>query len=534
MSSILNQTKTENKPKLTADIFTGIIEKITGIYVFLMIAVFPVFSTNLYYNLLKDRFYFFFYSTVAAAVLSLMVILVGLAGGALRKQKDGSRPLQEMFRLTLIDKCFLAFLFVVAVSTIISEWVFEAFWGNIGRLQGMLFYLIVGVSWFQVTKFFRFKTFYFYVFLVVGLFMAVWGITDYFGMDIFGWRADANDYWGMLVFTSTIGNVNSFTAVMALYFGACGIAAAEDKKKIYLLAGFVIFSMALIAGSSDNAVLSVLGFFALLPFFCFKKLSRLGSLCLLIASFCLALGLIGYFTSVWTKTPILIEWNWGILLKIANGKMKTCFICAAVFGLAGCFLLYKLKDESEDISRQLSIGWSIILLLVIAFIIYCLIDVNGEGKLSFLEPYRNYFLFTDSWGTNRGYAWRTSFEFFREFSFLKKLFGSGPETYGIFMAKNYYYEMLESLGAVFDSPHSEPIQYLFTMGILGFAAFYLTCALTFVRGLSAGGYATAFAYAAAAYLCASLINISVPITTPLFFITLELAASIPANDEKQV
>lgn len=532
MSNRLNQTKSSKNTALTADVFTGIIEKITGIYVFLMFAVFPLFTSDLYYNLLKDRFYFFFYATLITTVLALMVLLVGVAGGSLRKQKDGSRPLREIFYLTPADKCFLLFLLVVCISTLCSEWVYEAFWGNVGRLQGMLFFLTAGASWFLVTKFFRFKPFYFYVFLVVGLIVSIWGVTDYLGMDILGWRADADDFWSMLLFSSSIGNVNTLTAVLSLYFGAAGAATTEGGRKLLLLPAFFIFSLGLITGASDNAFLAVGAFFALLPFLCFKKLSRLGSYFLLAATFLLAMGITGYLTIAWTKTPVLNYGNWGILLKIANGHTKYCFAAAALFGALGAVLLWAFRDKEKDVCKKLSIFWGAFLVLTVVFVIYCIIDANGSGRLHFLEPYREYLYFTDTWGTNRGYAWRRSLEFFREFGLFKKLFGSGPETYGIFMAKNCYYEMIELMGVVFDSPHSEPIQYLFTTGILGFVFFYLTCIVSIVRSLGEGGYAAYFGYAAIAYLGASLINISVPISTPLFFMALELASSIQKTNEK--
>jgi len=537
MSNSLNGKKKNSAPRVSSEVFTDIVSRVTGIYVALMLAVFPLFATDMYYNVLNDKFYFFFYSTLAAAVITLVVLLIGIAGGALRKQKDGSRPLAAYFKLSVTDWILFAFLLVVAISTFASEWVYEAFWGNVGRLQGLFFFLIVLVAWFLVTRFFRFRPFYMDLFLAAGVLVCLWGVSDYFGMDIFGWRADAKDYWGMLAFTSSIGNVNTFTAVASLYFGASAVLCLGKKKLWFYLPVFFIASLAMIAGTSDNGFLAVLGVLGLLPFYVAGDRTMIPKYVFLFALFVLAMALIGAVSSVWTYAPLQNPWSWGVFLKVSNSAYKTLFAVAGLIALLAAGLWYAGKKTAVFTSGGYSaetarIVWGALCILAVLFVGYCVYDANTKAKLAFLEPVREYLVFNDRWGTNRGYAWRSTFEFFDQFSLFKKLFGSGPETYAIFMAKNYYYEMMDFMDAVFDSPHSEPLQYLFTTGILGFLCHYSLMVLSFLKGLKTGGYAAAFAFSVAAYLCASLINISVPISTPLFFLAAALALTVKKNEEQ--
>lgn len=536
MSNSLISKKNNTVKAASAEIFKDMISKVTGVYVALLLAVFPLFVTDMYYNVLNDKYYFFFYSTLITLIIVLMILFIGILGGALRKQKDGTRPLAEMFRLKTEDWVFLAFLFVVVVSTVTSEWLYEAFWGNIGRLQGMFFYLVVGVCWFLVTKFFRYRPFYMILFLTVGAFVCIWGITDYLGMDIFGWRADANDFDAMLAFTSSIGNLNTYSALVSLYFGVSAVMCLGKRKLWFFLPMYFVVVCGLITGSADNAFLAVCGVFGLLPFYVAGDRNRIPGFVLLVAIFLFAMACIGAVTAVWTHGPVLHRVHWGVFLKIGNAWYKKLFAAAAVLALAAAGLTVAGKKTRLFVSdgysvKKARIVWGVLCVLALLFIGYCIYDSNTACKLAFLEPVRSYLVFDDHWGTRRGYAWRATFEFFGEFNFFKKLFGSGPETYGIFMAKNYYYDMIEFMGTVFDSPHSEPLQYLFTTGILGFVSHYTLMVLAFLRGLKNEGHAAAFGYAVAAYACSSIINISVPITTPLFFLAAALALTVKKNEE---
>lgn len=534
MSNSLNSKKKSNSTAIPASVFTDLAARVVGIYVTLMLVVFPLFVTDMYYNVLNDKYYFFFYSTLAAFLISLMILFIGIAGGALRQQKDGTKPLAYLFKMKAEDWTILGFVAVVGISTLFSEWSYEAFWGNVGRLQGMFFFLIVLVAWFLVTRFFKYRPFHMYLFLAAGAIVCLWGVTDYFGMDLFGWRADADDYWGMLAFTSTIGNINTFTAQVTLYFGISAVMSLEKKNRWFFLLMFFISSLALIAGSSDNALLAVCGVFGLLPFYLAGDRKRIPGYVLLFGVFVLAMALIGAVSSVWTAYPLQNYWNWGVLLKVSNSEYSILFAVAAVLLLtaAGLFLLGKrtpFYTSGAYSPKTARIVWGGLCILVILAAGYCFYDANTAGKLAFPDSIRSYLVFNDRWGTNRGYAWRATVDFFGKFNIFKKLFGSGPETFTIFMAKNYYYEMLDFMDSIFDSPHSEPLQVLFTTGILGFIAYYSLMVIAIVKGMRKEGHAAAFAYAMVAYLCASLINISVPITTPLLFLMAALAVTVETN-----
>ena len=61
-----------------------------------------------------------------------------------------------------------------------------------------------------------------------------------------------------------------------------------------------------------------------------------------------------------------------------------------------------------------------------------------------------------------GYIWRIGIECYMKYSPLRKLFGSGPDTFGI-VTQSYYREMIERYYEIFDSAHNEYLQYLITI-----------------------------------------------------------------------
>lgn len=542
-----NQLKTKKQSAstahLAAEALQEIRQRIVGIYVFIMFAVFPLFIVDKYYNVLKEKFYFFFYATLVAAVIVALSGLVGLFGRAGRKKQQEKKPfLQKLSNgirnlwcsLSLTDKFFFAFLLVTCISTVFSEWPYQAFWGNMGRYQGLLFYLTVGVAYILVTRFYRYKKIHLYAFVIAGVLVSLWGITDYFALDLFGFHQTMGNKFDLLPFSSSIGNINTLTGLLALYMGAAAVLCIASDKWYLTFPAMFIFVAGMVGGTSDNAVLGVACVYALTPFFAFRTGKGIYRYIFMVAMLLLGMGVMGLLTVMDTATATLATYPWmvGVMVRLSRDFYKLLLIGAAVFLAAG-FLVKKLYcgDEENGTGPAVKI-WTVIFALGVLLAAGVFIMANTGHLPEALAPYEGILVFNEDWGTYRGYAWTRLFEFFGKFPFHKKLFGSGPETYSIFMAKNYYYEMQEVLGQIFDSPHSEPLQYLFTMGILGFVTYYGTVSAACVRGMKQGGTARVFAFAVVAATAASLVNISVPITTPLVFLSLAIAGSIKEDSEE--
>ena len=101
------------------------------------------------------------------------------------------------------------------------------------------------------------------------------------------------------------------------------------------------------------------------------------------------------------------------------------------------------------------------------------------------------------------------------------------------MLLHRYKEMRETTGMIYDSAHNELLQYLYTNGIIGLTAYLgqvIGAAAAAVKtGLAAekgegarepyyAAYIWAFGFAVVCYAAQSVVNINIPVVSPLLWI----------------
>lgn len=163
----------------------------------------------------------------------------------------------------------------------------------------------------------------------------------------------------------------------------------------------------------------------------------------------------------------------------------------------------------------------------VCFLIY---DANIAGNAAAYGKLGKYLVFNDAWGTNRGYIWRKSIEIFRDFPLIHKLFGYGPDTFGILTTTgDFWSEMLAAAnGQTFDNAHNEYLQYLVTVGALGLITYviFLAAAIRRMTVCLAKGngnkYIAGCLFAVLCYNAQALVNLNLPITAPLMWLLLSI------------
>lgn len=507
------------------------ISRLAAIYVLFLFIVFPLFVTDKYFNMLNDKFYLFW---VSCGVVVGTAIIIGLLYAFSGADKDHGRGIKAFFReflpvnwkkhLRLPDWFFASFMLVNILSTLLSEYPYEAFWGQYGRYHGLFMWIFYGALYILVSRFYKAKKWHMDVFLAVGVILCLWGITDYLGFDIFGWRAAIDDPIKRYDFSSSIGNVNSLTLIQALYLSVSAVLfIAEDTdttkgriRKLYYGAVIFIVSMAITMAASDNALLAIAALLYFLPFYAFKDRKGVISYIGVWALFLLALYATGTATAYIQEFnaenaaaggsfafDLLLEYKWGVLLDLANKQQELVTALIATIFFIGAFYyilsfsayrrLYGKRLDSKDYSFESYLSeptgytsriiWALLGIAVAAGVIYIFIDANTGGHAERYQAYENILIFNDRWGTNRGYNWRLLAGYFADFSLIKKLIGAGPETYGVYTSIYDYYNMLELVQETYDSPHNEVLQYLFSLGILGCLSYYMGVITVILTGI---------------------------------------------------
>lgn len=512
---------------------------IASIFVFVVIAIFPLFFHDFYYDISQAKYVFYYGSVILMIIIMLMTMVIYLHKDWNYYEWDNIKKLFQNMSIKSMRKCdwaMLVFVLASVISTFQSKFFYEAFWGNEGRFMGLFLILLYGISFFVITRFFNFKRWHLDAFLIAGMIACLIGILQYFYIDPLGFKKDIS-LGQYNVFASTFGNINTYTSYVALIVGAATAAFVIEenvvKRRWYLLA-VVISLLALITGVSDNAYLSMAAAFGLLPLYMFKDFKGIKKYMLLVTIL---------FTEFWTIDLVnqaIPERVLGInsLFNVIAGYryLEVIVIALWVITIALYFIDGRLdkkveKRKTSNIGRWLWLG---IITLVLLGIVYILYDVNIAGHEDKYGSLNAYLMFNDDWGSYRGYVWRISREIFNSFSPFQKLFGYGPDTFGIITVLNYYGDMATKYGVIFDSAHNEYLQYLITTGIIGLGA-YLMLLITSIAHMFYNSKKKmeliAIAFAVLCYGAQAVVNISVPIVSPIMLTLLMMGVAVGNKEE---
>lgn len=511
---------------------------IAGIFTLLLIAVLPLIYRDFYFDILTVK-YKFYYGTVilmALAMLLAAIIFLCIDGGSY--QWGAVKIIKEGFSwksLRKSDWAMIVFLLAVAISTLQSDYIYESFWGNEGRFMGMFLILLYGVSFFIIGHCLRFRQWYLDIFLVAGIVACIIGIMQFFKYDPIGFK-DFIDPKQYSFFTSTIGNINTYTSYVALISGMGVVLFAIERnyfRKAWYLIVVTISLFALITGISDNAYLALLALLGLLPLYLFNSLGGLKNYMLIVS---ILLSEFQIIDSIIQKYPDQVLKING-LFEVIAGYDKLPFLVAASWGI--CIVLFIADgwiSKKGTVKKENNIGrwiWLGVLAAAATVVVYILYDANIAGHADKYGALKKYLVFTDDWGTHRLYIWRIGMESYGEFPIHHKIFGFGPDTFGIITVQNYYDDMVSRYNEIFDSAHNEYLQYLITIGIAGLAAYLallFTSIMEMIRASKNRPVFMAIVFSIICYGAQAAVNISVPIVAPVMMTLLMVGVAAAGNE----
>ena len=425
---------------------------IVGIWICGMFTIFPLIYNNRYYDILQAK-----YGTVLVLtiiMISAMIMIYGFSSGFTNfLNKLEKKGFKDWFReeISFTDRCMMIYIIITVISTSLAyPYVKEAVLGNEGRYSGLILISLYVSIYFIVSRFFAFSKVYFTIFLSIAIPVCIFGYTDYFKMDILKFKRGLS-LEQQPVFTSTIGNINTYTAVIAFYIAVAGtlfittplkdekMGKGESIAKIifYYIIMFMSF-IAIAMGNSDNGYLSLGIFFALMPFVAFQTMEGVRRYVLTVFSYLVSIKIIALINAAYGDGVLGIS---GLYEFISNFKyLNLLIILFGVVAAALYIFAYTKRNEAYDnegLLKALKFGWIGILVLGFLATVYLAISVNGDLDAG-RERYgslANYFIFNDDWGTYRGYIWRAAIEEYMKKPVLHRICGTGPDTCGIDISK---------------------------------------------------------------------------------------------------
>lgn len=527
--------------------FSQIASTLMTIYVLFYLCIFPIATHDKYFDILDFRFKLYWIPTLIYGILFLVLGMFYFLsdkrsnGGALTvKLKENLKWSNLRTKLTKTDICFTALIFIMTLSVIFADYQYEALWGSRGRFNGLVLWIMFFIAYGLVTRFYHFKKWHLYAYLIAACLPEIWGITDFFLMDLFGFHVNTEPKY-IYTFVSSVGNINTYTNMVALHLGASAVLfVLSDTKRELLLTctTLVISSLAIVMGISDNGLLAAAAVFAFLPFAGWNARKN-------IARFFIALSI--FMTSVVITAQLTIgratmaDCDGGSVF-VTLGKTNAFLFFTIALWMFAIILSLRFRKEvmqavEEKTTRIARRIWFWLFLAGSLAVVAVFVDANTGKHPEIWNAYRNVLIFGDGWGTGRGFNWRLAWEFFtKDASLLQKIIGYGPDTYYIITMDRYKHAMRDAGYGIFDSAHNEYLEYLTTIGILGTLAYLGVLATSLRQMLKKPDDACAIAcgFAVLAYAVQSVVNIAIPLTTPIFMLLLYVGinSTQSSNTEK--
>ena len=525
---------------------------IVGLWLLAMFTIFPLVYNYYYYDILQTKFY----TVVILTVLMILALIVisGFGGGFKNFfDKLHSKGFSAWFKeeFDIWDICITVFMVMTVLSTLFAgQFIRQAVTGENGRYSGLFLISLYVAIYFILSRLFSFSKVYFTVFLAISIPICLFGYTDYFNMDILQFKENI-DAAQWPIFTSTIGNINTYTAVLAFYIAISGtlfITSPLDNGKnngesvgklifyyLIMLMNFIALAM----GTSDNGYLTLAAFFGLMPFVAFRSMEGVRRFVLTIFTYLLGIRIIKLINTVYSDKVLGISGLYDFISDFKYLDLVIVLLLIAV--IAMYFIAYKNKKNAKDneaLLKTLRYIWLGILVIVFLGLIFLGVKINSNVAEASAKygSLANYFVFNDSWGTFRGYIWRAAIEEYMKFPLLHKIVGSGPDTFGIYISLLRNEEMQSVTGQIFDATHNEYIQFLFTLGPIATVAYILGLIIPSVKALrtkvadlrdsSSLPYLYASAIAVICYATQAVVNLNLPVVTPLLWIFFGLTVAL--------
>lgn len=509
----------------TASFFQKAAYIITLCYSILLFCIFPLYSQNGYINILeaKTSFYIIFSSgyAVLCGLLLVLFFFQNKKNGFMKKGAWGIFS-PEFF----LYASALLFFLVLLCSTFLSENPVFTLNGTDGKLFGSGILFLCILTFFGFSCYFHMHSILLWGCLLSNSILFLLIILNRFRIDPLHMYdnilSDAiPDYLG------TIGQINVVSGYVCIFLPfIMGLFLYSKTLLSKILYGICVFLgiCAGICSNSDSFFLGLAGcllfyfWFAfssgntLLSFACIPVIGTASALCLRL------------WTNAAHKEAIWRTAQLTYLEKIPWMPVFLAFLFAA-------FFLYKKLPSEQELSSALwkrihhflfaCAGTALVLLIVFAFM------KNSTGT----ETSSNSFLFSDSWGTNRGYVWKRTIPLWRELSFREKLFGVGPGGFQQFFSV-YYMDSIERFGYYFIDAHNEFLQFLVTTGILGVIGYFgmfLSCIWHCRKHQSE--YATVIACVLLTYLLQGMVNNPLVFTTPYAFLFMGMEIALSRKEQ---
>ncbi len=507
---------------------------VANVFLLLMFTLFPLYICiyadsippflhfdNAFTSIRHDKYFLFLILTGLAVIVEFLLFATYSEKNKDEKKIENRHSLLDTFSFT--DWAVIAFVISGLISTLFSQYKETAFFGEPnGRNSGLLLFLFYAAAYFAVTRFFYYMEYVFAALAGAGIVVYLLSVLNGFYIDPLGTfnvlsESQAND------FISTIGNKNLLSSYICISLPIT-VAMSVYTKKIGLRILYLISSgfgfMSLMVSDSDSGILGFGLFTAIFLIVYSRKISGLKRYFLSLTVMLFSAKILRLFSLAMNDKYKEIGdlQQFFVFSKISYILLGFCFVITAV--------LYYIDNKKTDMMLPKAVPIALTALLV-AFVIGALATViyfSTVDTTTDLGEFEKLIRFNDKWGTHRGFMWIRSMWIFGDANIWQKLFGTGPDTF-FYPFSPYFSELSKYGDGSTNAAHNEYINYLITIGIFGlcsYLAFVGGALVRAIKSVSKNPVALVFSAGVICYSIQAIVNISQPITTPMFIICVAL------------
>ncbi|MCR4841982.1 MAG: O-antigen ligase family protein [Eubacterium sp.] len=454
-------------------------------YVIVTLLFMPLYYENGYFNTLDAKSHIFW---VASGIVIAVTIIIAVLEILVEKRTPGP-VLAEKGRFSVMDGAILSFGIVALVSCVLSDYKVYAFTGSQGWNIGGWTIIALVFTYFFVSRNYTFEKDLWVYSTIACACLYVLGLLNGLGVDPLGLHAKLADS-EMFEYIATIGNINSYSGYLSLSLPLLSMVAIIDERRWLRNTLYVVLFFGytnLFTNNSAGGFLGVGVGFCFLIYYCLKdpsKYRRLLTLGLIFSASCLLMELAVKF---W---PIEMVELSDVSLVLTD---KLLFVPIAV--VCGVLLLVDIKKHEIFTERFASIVSKIFAAIVIVAVI---------AAVAYTATH-----FSGKWGTKRGWIWGFAVSVFSAGSIREKLFGVGPDCFGIPVMDMFEEFINEHWGKRIANAHNEFMQYLVTTGIFGLASYcmmWITSFVEYVKRISWRDEKAPFFFAIMGYMGQAIVN----------------------------
>lgn len=477
---------------------------LTGIYLFLLLSVFPLLVHDGYSDILSTKTNYF-YGLTGGYVVCMLVFTV--------MKCIGKKQIKIQDRLDVTDICVAGFGIIAIVSWLLCDNKKEQFMGTAGRNMGLLTILLTVGAFFCIRKYLEFSEYIWMGMLTAELLVCIVALCNHMGLDPLSMY---KSFDSGTAFMSTMGNINTLSGYIGILlpFNMVLFSVCEYKnsKIVYGICAFAGF-LGMTSANSDSAYLTVGVTFCVLLFLS-KDAKRGERLVWLVLEYAIS-GLTIAILRFVRGDELCIRLRPGLPKMLLDVRLNLFFAVGCAILLCVFWYCRQKNRQAEDFwknLRRVLIGiLCVALVVLLAVILFVNLAWTKKEAKEHLGVLCNYLYFSNSWGTRRLRIWKASWKIFKRLPILNKFIGVGPA--------GFYYASQELLttkelakfadqGQLVDA-HNVYLQALILFGIVGlivFVGIFVSAAVKFFKEEKKEPYMQAFAVLEIAFLTQAFVN----------------------------